>query len=62
MTTNWRTATSTIDPGVARPMTQQKMDRSSEDRRKGVRRTVTILVLIVAAFFLVSFVQIVLMK
>jgi hypothetical protein len=43
-------------------MTQQKMDRSSEDRRKGVRRTVTILVLIVAAFFLVSFVQIVLMK
>jgi len=43
-------------------MTQQESDRTSEDRRKGVRRTVTILVLIVAAFFLVSFVQIVLMK
>ncbi len=55
-------ATSTIDPDVTRPMTQRKVDRTSDDRRKGVRRTVTILVLIVAAFFLVSFVQIVLMK
>jgi hypothetical protein len=48
-------------------MTQQKMDRMTreqvgDDRRKGVRRTVTILVMIVTAFFLVSFVQIVLMK
>ncbi len=43
-------------------MTQQKKDQATEDQRKGVRRTVTILVLIVAAFFLVSFVQIVLMK
>jgi hypothetical protein len=43
-------------------MTQRNLDRTSEDRRKGVRRTVTILVVIVAAFFLVSFVQIVLMK
>jgi hypothetical protein len=55
-------ATSTIDLDVTGPMAQQKMDRTSEERRKGVRRTVTILVLIVAAFFLVSFVQIVLMK
>jgi hypothetical protein len=48
-------------------MTQPKMqhpaiDPSDADRRKGVRRTVTILVVIVAAFFLVSFVQILLMK
>jgi hypothetical protein len=42
--------------------TQQAMDQVTRDRRRGVRRTVTILVLIVAAFFLVSFVQIVLMK
>jgi hypothetical protein len=42
--------------------TPQTMDQATRDRRKGVRRTVTILVLIVAAFFLVSFVQIVLMK
>ncbi|WEN15242.1 hypothetical protein PY254_00750 [Rhodanobacter sp. AS-Z3] len=33
-----------------------------DNRRKGVRRTVTILVAIVAFFFLISFVQIVLMK
>ena len=32
------------------------------NRRKGVRRTVTVLVAIVAFFFLISFVQIVLMK
>ncbi|HEY0198363.1 MAG TPA: hypothetical protein VGC19_07460 [Rhodanobacter sp.] len=48
-------------------MTQQKashatIDPISDSRRKGVRRTVTILVAIVAAFFLVSFLQIVLMK
>ncbi len=48
-------------------MTQQKtnpatIDPVSDDRRKGVRRTVTILVAIVAAFFLVSFLQIVLMR
>lgn len=55
-------ATSTIDVEVIDHMTQQKMDQATEARRKGVRRTVTILVLIVAAFFLVSFVQIMLMK
>ncbi|WP_189339743.1 hypothetical protein [Rhodanobacter denitrificans] len=33
-----------------------------EDRRKGVRRTVTVLVSIVLAFFLLSFLQIMLMK
>jgi hypothetical protein len=33
-----------------------------EKRRKGVRRTVTILVSVVVAFFLLSFIQIVLMK
>jgi hypothetical protein len=48
-------------------MTQQKTssattDPVSDDRRKGVRRTVTITAAIALAFFLVSFVQIVLMK
>ncbi len=48
-------------------MTSKKMnhlatDAIDEDRRKGVRRTVTICVVVVAVFFLVSFVQIVLMK
>jgi hypothetical protein len=48
-------------------MTQQKtssatIDPVSDDRRKGVRRTVTITAVIALAFFLVSFVQIVLMK
>jgi hypothetical protein len=43
-------------------MTPQEIDQVTGQQRRGVRRTVTILVLIVAAFFLVSFVQIVLMK
>jgi hypothetical protein len=48
-------------------MTQQTTNRPTtddvgNDRRKGVRRTVTVLVAIVLFFFLVSFVQIVLMK
>ena len=47
---------------MTQPKTQPTSDQFSEDRRKGVRRTVTILVVIVAAFFLVSFAQIVLMK
>ena len=41
---------------------QPVTDQVGEYRRKGVRRTVTILVVIVAAFFLVSFAQIMLMK
>jgi hypothetical protein len=72
---SWRTVTSTIDlsPRASRPasaghhkkpirMTQQDMDHATDNRRKGVRRTVTILVVIVAVSFLVSFLQIVLMK
>jgi hypothetical protein len=48
-------------------MTQQTTnhpaaDDVGNDRRKGVRRTVTVLVAIVLFFFLISFVQIVLMK
>ena len=48
-------------------MTQQTTnhpatDGIGDDRRKGVRRTVTVLVAIVLFFFLISFVQIVLMK
>jgi hypothetical protein len=43
-------------------MSQTTIDQYDAERRKGVRRTVTILAVIVAAFFLVSFVQIMLMK
>jgi hypothetical protein len=43
-------------------MTEQAMDPSDGERRKGVRRTVTVLVAIVLAFFVLSFLQIVLMK
>jgi len=43
---------------MAQPMTNHEID----GRRKGVRRTVTILVSVVVAFFLLSFVQIVMMK
>jgi len=41
-------------------MTQR--DQDSHDSRKGVRRTVTILVAIVLVLFLLSFAQILLMK
>jgi hypothetical protein len=43
-------------------MTEQTMDHPDDPRRKGVRRTVTILASIALAFFLLSFLQIVLMK
>lgn len=43
-------------------MTQRTTDQVSEASRRGVRRTVTILVAVVVFFFLLSFVQIVLMK
>ena len=62
-----RTPETVVRPRAAIHMAQPKMqqavtDQFDADRRKGVRRTVTILVVIVAAFFLVSFVQILLMK
>jgi hypothetical protein len=47
---------------TALKMNQPAIDPTHDDRRKGVRRTVTICMVVVAAFFLVSFVQIVLMK
>ena len=43
-------------------MTQPLTEQEVAGRRKGVRRTVTILVSVVVAFFLLSFVQIVMMK
>lgn len=43
-------------------MNHPAIDRIHDDRRKGVKRTVTICIVVVAAFFLVSFVQIMLMK
>jgi Tfp pilus assembly protein PilX len=43
-------------------MTQSMTDKSSPDDRRGVRRTVTILVAVVLTFFALSFVQIMLMR
>ncbi|HWU75039.1 MAG TPA: hypothetical protein VN043_00925 [Rhodanobacter sp.] len=43
-------------------MTEQINDRHADENRRGVRRTVTILVTVVLAFFALSFVQILLMK
>jgi hypothetical protein len=43
-------------------MTEQTMDQPEHPSRKGVRRTVTILASIALAFFLLSFLQILLMK
>jgi hypothetical protein len=43
-------------------MSQPAMNPEQNDPRRGVRRTVTICVVVVVAFFLVSFVQILLMK
>ena len=43
-------------------MDHPAMDHPSEDRRKGLRRTVTVLVSIVVLIFLLTFVQILLMK
>ncbi len=43
-------------------LSQPAMNPEQQDPRRGVRRTVTICVVVVAAFFLVSFVQILLMK
>ena len=76
MTKSWPTATCMPDTHSVAPasagrgniqtkpvdMTQQTTDQVSEASRRGVRRTVTILVVVVAFFFLLSFVQIVLMK
>ncbi|WP_157581966.1 MULTISPECIES: hypothetical protein [Rhodanobacter] len=42
--------------------TRSPVADGDDSRRRGVRRTVTVLVAIVAFFFLISFVQIVLMK
>ena len=43
-------------------MTEQMNDKHTDDSRRGVRRTVTILVIVVLTFFALSFVQILLMK
>ena len=76
MTKSWPTATCMADTHSVVPaipgrdniqkkpvdMTQRTTDQVSEASRRGVRRTVTILVVVVAVFFLLSFLQIVLMK
>ncbi|MEO6925113.1 MAG: hypothetical protein ABI129_00475 [Rhodanobacter sp.] len=43
-------------------MTQPLTDKNATDNRRGVRRTVTILVAVVIFFYLLAFLQIMLMK
>ena len=52
-----------IERFVQMPVTPPKLDeRAVQARRKGVRRTVTILVVVVAVFYLIAFMQIIMMK
>ena len=73
---SWHTVTSTIDHPPSRAglfglgrrrktpiyMKQQAMNTEIAARRKGVRRTLVVTVSIALAFFLASFLQILLMK
>jgi hypothetical protein len=63
MTMSWRTVTSTIDllvrPSVPPPVLDE---HARQVQRRRVRRTVTILVAVVALFYLVAFMQIIMMK
>ena len=63
MTRNWRTATCTPEQMV-KPveMAQPITDSHAADKRRGVRRTVKILVAVVVGFYLLAFLQILLMK
>ncbi len=59
----WRTATWVIERFVPMPVTPPQLDEHAvRARRKGVRRTVTILVVVVALFYLVAFMQIIMLK
>jgi hypothetical protein len=63
MTKNWRTATCTPDrQGSQVEMTRPVDDGNATDKRRGVRRTVNILVAVVIGFYLLAFLQILLMK
>ena len=59
----WRMATWVIERFVQTPVTPPELDeRAVKTRRKGVRRTVTILVVVVALFYLIAFMQIIMLK
>ena len=63
MTKSWRTATCTRDPGGTQmEMTQPIPDKHAATSRRGVRRTVMILVAVAIFFYLLAFLQILLMK
>ena len=52
-----------IEQIVRTPVTPPELDeRAVQARRKGVRRTVTILVVVVALFYLIAFMQIIMLK
>jgi hypothetical protein len=62
MTKSWRTVTCMRDAGAFVEMTQPLPDRHAAGSRRGVRRTVTILVVVAIFFYLLAFLQILLMK
>ena len=58
-----RTVTWVIDRLMREPVTPPVLDEHAvRMRRKGVRRTVIILVAVVAVFYLIAFMQIIMMK
>ncbi len=63
MTKSWRTVTCMPEPGgTFVEMTQPIPDQHAAASRRGVRRTVTILVVVAIFFYLLAFLQILLMK
>lgn len=60
---NWRTVTWVIDGLMRERITPPVLDhQATQARRKGVRRTVGVLVAVVAVFYLIAFMQIIMLK
>lgn len=58
-----RTATWVIERLMRNPVTPGVIDeQAAQARRRGVRRTVAILVVVVAVFYLIAFMQIIMAK
>ena len=58
-----RTATWVIERIMRNPLTPVVVDdHTAQARRRGVRRTVAILVVVVAVFYLIAFMQIIMAK
>ncbi len=59
----WRTVTWATSRSMRAPTTPPVLDdHAVQVRRRGVRRTVTLLVAVVAVFYLIAFMQIIMLK